>query len=61
MIVGNEGCSMKHNTKNASKGESYLCHEHVFQVTLKLVLTTYTDVPNTSCDSGKEFSLIVVH
>jgi hypothetical protein len=61
MIVGNEDCSVKHNTKNASKGESYLCHEHVFQVTLKLVLTTYTAVPNTACDSGKELCLSVVH
>ena len=52
---------MKYYTKNESNGKSNLCHEHGFQVTLKLVLTTYTAVPNTACDSGKELSLIVAH
>lgn len=38
-----------------------MCHEHGFPVTLKLILITYTVVPNTACDSGKELSLSVVH
>jgi hypothetical protein len=51
---------VKYNTKNEPKGESNLCHDHGFQVTLKLILTTYTAVPNTACDSGKELSISVV-
>jgi len=52
---------VKYNRKNESKGESNLCHEHGFPVTLQLVLTTNTAVPNTACDSGKDLSVSIVH